>query len=477
MRRLGIAIVLLALAGCGGDEEEPRIEETHAPRPTVVKGGVVGRVLDFYQQPIADAEIEVTVEDGIRLATIDDAGFFVVNGIPAGGDVRLEIRAEGHGSISIRANIPAAAGEIPQEKMFLDLGDILLVPLVAELKIPVLGPLGEKILVQGAECIFGPTVLRNYVVTEGHQVAPVEATAGSIRCTELPSPEVFVALDGSVLLSIPAQDLDGDGHAEYEGVLLEIWGEEMVSGEIEAIVLQPRNENFEILRSNVPSFESDGEMYPALAAGSVIEIEFSTPVELLHSRVWNTFKRLDFETSVEVDGTIVRIRPADEWPQGEAVHVELWARPASPVPEAVQYFSAYGLIEGMGAIGGVARFEDSDDDGDVDVNEEVTVVFDEYFVLMSIAIEVAYSVDADLDESGEIGDAPYELGHATRGFISLRPNVSRLVNWGSFTSDVEIPGEAELVLFFDDNIFMDSTARMLGTMRVPLAAGEGGLPW
>lgn len=471
MKRTGLIIAVVgALAACG-DASEIRHDGTMNPVPTQVRGSITGRVLDPAGQPVEGAQVLYSTAKGVRSHAVRDDGYFLVEGVPAGGYLPVRIEAEGYTFARLRPYLSADAGDYPQEGTSRDLGDILLFPRSDELETRVLlSPGAEKIEVEGATCSFGPTFLREQSGNDPNRYGSFESEAesseGLIRCLDLPALDLLAKVDGWVEITVPPQDLDGDGYADFEGGRF-VWGAlELLTEGPSPIELHPRSETLEIVRSNVP-FLLGMELLPALPADADVEIDFSHPVEVLFHELRTFPTDEEIEHTVEVDGNRVTLKGAAPWVKGGGYGAFLLVSPVGS-PRIVKEISAQFIIESSGAIEVSATFADLDEDGVAAANEPIALEFSEYFLLEGTNFEVQFN--HDLDESGEIGDGPYELGSGTA--VPGAFDAFAIVHATTLRVPFELPEGVEIVLLFEGQGHQDVNGNLIGDLVATLASEE-----
>lgn len=472
MRKLCAVFVAAALVACGGDEEATRIVETRNPKPAKVSGAVAGRVLDIYQQPLAGAVVEVSTREGARSTTVDAEGYFTLPGLSAGGTVEVRITAEGHTTARIAATIPANAGEFLLEGNTLDIGEISLLSLESSVSFPVRDIWGNQLLVEGAVCEVAPAWLEHQSTTirpRGLFRTEAASIEGELRCDAIPSIDLLGTTNSSLRIYIPAQDFDADGHPEFDGLFIKYTGADLMEAAQTPIVLTSRHDGLDIVSSNIPFLMDPATVFPPIAKDQELFIEFNLPVELLVGFAGSETAGKVFEASFEVEDTIIRIRPEDEWMRGVDLGVILIVRAVgSPTNEPFEVFAVF-VAEPADEIAPIAYFEDADENGVAELDELIRFSLGGVCVNQSPNTEISFAIDADLDSSGTIGDAPYELGHGTLGTASLNQGITL---GGSFEAPVEIPGGVDLILYLNEAIVFDANGQLMGELVVPLVAGK-----
>lgn len=471
MRKYFGILAAIAFIACGGGTDETRQQETRNTKPSEARGSVNGRIVDAYHRPLAGAQVIVSLPGGSRSQTVGEDGHFSIGGLPLGSYLDFRAEAEGHSRGNWTWYIEAEAGEFPLAGATLDVGDIMLLPLTGVFHFDVYSKHGEKVQIEDVTCTYYPA----WVLDSGN-LSPDVGGSGQIvaetgegfgRCENLPSIEVLAALGGDLRVDVPAQDLDGDGVVEYRGISAVFSASELLEGGPGPLVLEEMFGLAEVLWSNLSDL-SHGDLLPALPIGDTIEIEFSYPMIPVVVAMWDAEGNL-IDVEVEVDGTMVRIQPEEELPAGAHFDLALRLHPAGHPLEILEIDTEF-VTASSGVMSAVAEFEDLDDDGEVALNELVTVRFSEGFFSSLGANAVLFSINADLDESGEIGDAPYEHGNPTEGTVMLSGSPMR--TQGTFNAPVVIPGDAELILFLGEGFFLNANGNKVENLSVPLAVSQ-----
>lgn len=472
MKRIRLVLALMAIAACG-DDEPTRQEGTLKTRPSMVFGSLSGRVLDPLERPIPGATIRVTSPRATRTQLADANGFFHFRELPAGGTVEVRIEVEGHTNATLFAELDADAGDQPQNETHHDLGDVLLFPLGDDLVVPVTTAAGDPLDVQGAYCSVGPV----HVVDKGEdreyspgKIVSAESTPGELRCRGIPKLDFWAGFDGGVGLFVPAQDVDGDGHADYQGSTWWFSARELNEGRSTSIRLDTfGDDSLEVVRSNIHVNAWD-PLIPPLGVEEDVEIVFSRPVQVEFARIVE-YREEDLpplDLPVEVEGDRVRISNPEGWKEGMIYLLLLAVSPSGS--RNLLGLEAIFVVESSGELQATATFEDADGNGVTDSGEPITVSFSEY-VFFRGGGDVEVQVDYDLDGSGEIGDAPFELGSdEARPLIASSPAtpVTRAV----VALPVPVPAGAKLVVRSAGQVMFDTSGNPVALPPLTLEAEE-----
>lgn len=466
MKRWGIAsLLLLGLAACGGDQEV-RHDGTTTPKPTEVKGSLTGRVLDPFRQPIPNASVKIDVGSEVRSFPVGDGGYFAVRNLPAGGSLDVRIVAEGYTMARFQADIPAEAGDYPQKGISVDVGDIHLLPRTETLEFPVINEAGQRLRVENAMCGFGPAWIWDEMPVDGIFLA-AEVDEGVIRCPGLPPTSLLRSYSGVVVISFPAQDLDGDGFAEYAGANMHFEGSRLATEGMPTIFMENIALDIVVVASNTPDLLSAGTM-PALPSDDPVEIVFSVPVVALDVQVAELAGEESVEATAEVDGATLRIRPKDGWKKGQGYRYNVAVHPVG-FPSHVLVKGTTFYVESSGTITASATFDDWNDDQQAAIGEPIDLHFSEYIHVPLAPEPVDIQFNADLDMSGEIGDADYELGSPVRLSLVISDEISREA---TFFTLVDLPEDTEMHIFLGSFVCLDMSEKPVGDLVATLKAKE-----
>lgn len=474
MRKLGAMLAVLVVATACADEGESHREGTMKTRPSQVRGSITGRVLNPLKEPITAAVVRVTLPSGVRSVPVDANGYFAVHNLPAGGTLPVRIEAEGHTHALLSPRLDAEAGEYPQNDISHDLGDVLLFPRSGELTVPVTTEAGEMVEIDGATCLVFPTWVNevgSWVDSAGTDLFPAEVEPGRIRCGGLPRLDLWTLHGGTVDVFVPAQDFDGDGHAEYAGAVWSYTAEQLLSQDPAAQMLGPTAPgDFVVVRTNVP-YLVGGPVHEAIGADEEMEIVFSQPIGDVPV-VWmlevNSGGEQEIEVSPRVEGDRLRISKAGGWTKGTMLYFAIFAAPKGS--RELRPFFGVALVGSDEEVRMTAVFDDDDDDGFAAVNQDIRIEFSQMLVLSRL-VSIPVQVDADLDGSGEIGDAPFELGNDASGFLSFSALYGILPS-GTLRIPAQIPVGAKIVLLPEAGSVFDAGGNSLVDLTAVLEARE-----
>lgn len=479
MKRLAFVLTALALAFACGDDEPVQSEGRLRARPSRALGSLAGRVIDPLGQALTDARVRIVLSDGERTAATDSSGAFRFANVPAIGTVEVRVEKEGFTRAFVPARLEAEAGDYPQNEIVHDVGDILLFPLGDEVVFPVWTPTRSDVAVEDAVCVFGPTFYQrqgNGRAGRAQTHVQAESRPGEIACPNLPRLDFWSANGGWLELFVPAQDFDGDGHAEYAGYVRRYAAEELYGNAVEPIVLEPRQTDdpsvgLQIVQSNIEIYRKWEPVWPmpALKSDDVAEIVFAVPVDVVSVLVWKDSADVleRDETIVETEPDRVRFRISGGWEKGKLYVVFLVVREKES--GFVEMLDGRFTVESSGEIEVRALFLDSDDDGIAAANETLRVELSEYVFGVSDGV-IAVQVDADLDGSSEIGDSPYELGSDIFAVLDFESPFQPMGRKLYFRFPVEIPEGARLVFTHRDRVLLNTSGERFDIPSVTLEA-------
>lgn len=280
-----LACSLLAFAACGGSDVE-KFENKDTETPTAPKGSITGVVTDGMRQPLEGASVVARVADKERVVLSDAEGRFTITGLPAGGDIGLEISAEGHGKATLSRVIPNAAGKFPLKDASVFVGPIALYRMDHSFEWEVVVSDGSSIVVKDAQCFSTATWADWSQGAEApvYELVLTEATvsSGKIACSGLTSREDLLRVGGSLWVGavVPAQDLDGDGFPDTHGIDQAFGADELIGEGAPTTLILPRlAEGLELLASNLNHAMNGGAnvLESPLGAKASIELVFNRP--------------------------------------------------------------------------------------------------------------------------------------------------------------------------------------------------------
>lgn len=461
MKRVAIvSLLLLALGACAGDEEV-RKDEKVTPRPTEVKGAIAGRVVDPYDRPIAGAVVKVDMGKSVRTIPVGENGYFHAKDVPAGGTVAVRVEAEGHSGAEFWVDMYAEAGDYPQKDIVHDVGHILLLPLSDVLEIHVVDVWAQPVRVQGALCRVWPA----WVWGEnqrGNLVVPAEAEEGKLRCPGIPPAVLLAAMDGSIEVSFPAQDVNGDGWPDLEGVLWGMSAWDLIKDPSPTILLDQLGENLEVVATNAPALVWEFPL-PGIGTNAPVEIYFNNPPVVLDLEV-NKFDETGslgevVEAKAEVDGARVRIFPGASWEAGQAYRFVLEVHPVGH-PRLEERFWTYFFVASSGEVKVDATFTGPPDAAEVVAGDTVWLRFSEWLYCADAPCAVGVQFERDLDGSGEVGDAPWELGNDT-AIMAIVGEGDSFGMMAVFDAPVDIPVGTKVHVFMDRDPLFDTSGTLL----------------
>lgn len=416
-----LACSLLAFAACGSDVE--KFENKDTETPTAPKGSITGVVTDGMRQPLEGASVIARVADKERVVVSDAEGRFTITGLPAGGNIGLEISAEGHGKATLSRVIPNAAGKFPLKDASVFVGPIALYRMDHSFEWEVVVSDGRTIAVKDAQC-FSTATWADW--SEGFEApvyelvfAEAEVSSGKIACSGLTSREDLLRVGGPLWVGavVPAQDLDGDGFPDTHGIDQVFGAAELIGEGAPTTLILPRlAEGLELLASSLKRTMNGGAsvLESPLGAKASIELVFNRPVEVHHSAVLDErgLEGIEHEIVNSPSGTRVSVRPKDAWPEGEEINLALLVgAPGLPAEGLRIAVPAVVLPKGELKVSSLG-FLDDNDNGELDPGEQVELVFSQVVGDGEDSVWIPFFIDFDIDDSGEIGDAECEKGNA-----------------------------------------------------------------
>lgn len=475
MKRLAFVLTALALAfGCG-DDEPVQQEGTFRSKPSRVVGAVTGRVLDPLDQPMAEATVRLALPGGERIARTDPLGFFRFRDVPVPASLLVRVEKADFTRAFAHVEIEAEAGDYPQGDEAHDVGDIVLFPLGDDIVIPVRTASQIDVKVVGAHCAYRPTfVVRHPEYDPSSPISlPAESAPGVLRCKGAPRLDMWSAFDGTVEILVPAQDLDGDGVLDHLGQARTLAARELYTAQIEPIVLEPRRTPgapLNVVSANVSVVDHWEPVEPmhTLGAEEPAEVVFDLPAET-HAiwveeggGIW--WSRVEVEW--EVEEKRLRFWKPGGWKRGLRYSAVIYLSPKGS--HEVLWIESYFQVESSGEIEARAHFVDVGGTGTAPANQMIWLRFSE--VVSSLGSgSISVQVDADLDGSGEIGDAPYERGSETSQSFLVFP-FGTLETFFSFP--VAIRAGSKFVFELQDTWLLNTSGEPFSLSPVTLEARE-----
>lgn len=467
MKRMGIvSLLLLGLAACGGGDEEIRKNETVTPHPTEVKGSLTGRVLDAFHKPLTTATVKVDVGSAIRSSSVNEHGYFTIAKLPAGGTLDVRIEATGFVAAAFQAGIPAEAGEFPQNEISVDTGDIVLFPASDVIEFEVLSDWAERLLIKEARCHVSPA-WGSTSLAVGEMYFAAEAAEGVLRCGGVPPLSLLAAHDGRVRISFPAQDVDGDGVPDHAGGEWEYTAEDLYIEGVPAISLSVLGYDLKVVATNTPLLKS-GFPLPGISPDADVEILFDHPVEVVDLEVTDQSNGKSVEASATSDGPWLRIRPGSKWGEGQVYRYRVFVQPVG-WPRRVLTYSAEFFVASSGALEVAATIPGPATE--VLLGNPVELHFSEWIYGPNGPRDFSVQFNHDLDENGEIGNAPYELGNSTSLSVIFAGG-ELYGNWAVFDAPQNLPVGIEIHLLLDGETFFDTSGALVGSLTTTLEVEE-----
>lgn len=448
-RNLPLSLAAVAaLASACGDDAETTPTETPAPEgPTVVDnstnvipskplGSVVGLVVDGNGAPLAGVNVTLLATTAPAAITTGADGRFAFTAVPAGSPAGVILEKSGYGTATRTVTVPGSAGNFPIDDATAVVGPIALFERSGAFSLVVVGwdgtavtPIGTFCeasaqfadLQDGGERLGGPL-----------QVAGT-AGQGSLTCGTLPRLSDLARTGGYVEVFVPAQDANGDGIAEYDGVSRLVFGSEaLTSGGLAAIVLPPpgASQPLQVIASSARTLIDgaqaalDAVVDPAVG----VEIAFSRRVDVVAAKAEDERSGDYYGVAVDVapSGSVLRVRPdvPTAWPKGRELHLTLTVATRDGVRQGATYRFNVLTVPEATPLGFAARdvadpsrpvvfFEDGNLSGTLDPGERVELLFDRPLGTGTGAawvMPVYLELNIDADQSGQIGDYRGEVG-------------------------------------------------------------------
>lgn len=217
------ALSVFLVIGCGADElnanttTNAKTEEV----PVTPLGTVSGQVLTVTHEPLADATVRLVAGELTLSTTTNEDGDFSFLDVPAGSEIFLSFRKEGHSSAHTNTRIPAEAGFFPLAKGNAQVGPIVLVPLDTNIEFHVIDSLhrpaaGAKARVQVDLAVLSDSSSYNSIVSLAAADSVVD-TDGRLTFKNMPNPFLLSQNYVGFTVWVSPFDGDGDGVADHGG--------------------------------------------------------------------------------------------------------------------------------------------------------------------------------------------------------------------------------------------------------------------
>jgi hypothetical protein len=319
--KLKLAVLVLAawgvaLGAC--DDGKQELDENLRVDNTTPTGAVGGVVYDAVTEgPIAGGA-EVTVIAGgyePMVTTTDSAGYFLVEEVPASGNIVVLIKANGYYSINLNGRLENNAGDFPVENAILSLGPVGLVPANGSLPLRLMSENGAPI---PNVALTATTQVRYMDYSSGTPMAAgkvtLSATAdgqGRVTLSGLPDYAGLGSIVNDLItLSFPPIDQDGDGIYEYPGGDRNVYASNTQAPERVIVLDTFYNANLYVVSSTIQALEGgSSNVTTTIEPNGPIHVLFSLPIEesSLYVRVKDEFGQNTNETNTSVDGGLLTI--------------------------------------------------------------------------------------------------------------------------------------------------------------------------
>ncbi len=419
---------LLVVSACGGtdtpQETGPNITKVE---PSEVRGTVWGMVLQAgSHEALEGARVSLSVADEIRSTEAEEMGLFSFGDVPAGGEVGLSISFEGYSRATLKARVPAEAGDFPVENIGAFVGPVALFPLDGTADVQLLGHDGQVVNDASARAVASAAWVD---LEEGARQVGFISTAstsanGRLDFSGLPNLSDLALYDGRVSFIVDPV-FDGDdlrylGHSEsHSAAYLAARGGRVT------ITLAPPGENHPLLpiASNVGSLlSSGGTPLPGdsvVGINEAIRVAFNQPLDpnTLEATVYDQGGEVIHPTLSRIDdGNVVRIAPDGEtYLGGRAYRVllEVQAAATGSIHNRVRRhgsFFATPLDQEVKVIG--ARMVDNSGSDSLEAGDEVFIDLSQAIGLGQGRTDLSFPIylNHDLNGSGTTGDARGEIG-------------------------------------------------------------------
>lgn len=436
MTRAVVALFSLGLvAACGSGAEQLNASTKTEETPVTPTGSVSGQVLTTAMNPLAEADVRLTVGANVRTARTDAAGAFAFAEVPAGSDVLVSVQKAGFATLHTATTVPAAAGQFPLAQGNARVGPVVLAALDGTLQFLVIDGEGRpaagaraRLVASPAGTVFGAESIARVAVD-----GMVSAT-GTLSLSGLPSPFELQSIGGGYALWIEPLDRNDDGFADLGGRALEVSARDVVNNEApRTIVLPPSapgGDGMWVEAGNAGSFV--GRRHPSqnlIAAGEALRLVFNAPIEAtsVQVRLTDEFgaEELSVTATVEGAGATLVVSTTRTLVAGAEYNVHVRLASTSGDTYAATGFFFVGEAATPKALGlATIRYQETsaEQPRQLTMGETLYVEFNQVLAKSGRgepAVEAFFSVDINGD--GTVGDTIGELGNAAgRGLPLVR---------------------------------------------------------
>lgn len=319
-RRVGLTALLFAvwavtLAGCGSEEQ--KIDESLRVDNTEPLGSVGGVVLNGVTEAPIVGGVEVTVIAGGHepfTVTTDADGRFLVQEVPASGNVVVLLEAEGFLPTRLTGELDGEAGNFPVGNATLSIGPIGLVPATGTVSVRIVGENGDVI---PDISLTGTTFVRYMDLSNGERMergqVTVSATSNQAGLATFSGLPDFAGLGAEVndtmMVTVPPVDYNDDGIYEYPGTT--VWLNGLRTGGPERLITLNSGyaTNLTVLSSTIAALEGMGGVPSTVPVNGPIYVLFNLPINeaSLYVRVMDEFGENTMQVNTSVDGQLLTI--------------------------------------------------------------------------------------------------------------------------------------------------------------------------
>lgn len=420
-RATALTAVLTLLAGCG--KSGPAVTQVDPSSPL---GTVWGSVLDANgQTPLSGAKVTLAIGDKAQRSTTDSSGAFKFSGVPAGGGAAVTITMDGYTSATVSFAIPGQTGNFPAEGIGAYVGPILLFATTQTVHVQVVGYDGS--LIDGA----------NVTATESPSYVDLGSSGGNLGMASVSGTTSQGAADlaglpdlvtlslyagNGVVVTVDPVDTNNDGVPDYLGATKSIPPGALAQQNGRTTITLPAPGGTTALgpiASNVGSIFHNGvPRYgdSMVGAGDPIRVVFNQPVaaSTLLATVWDDQNNVVDASASATQGNIVEIAPQSQLTPGGEYYFRLQARAAGTgsggylTQVSGWFFVPVGNVQPSVAN---VQFFDLNGSGFLDAGDVLNITLDRAVGRDNGGnTSVHFFLNADLDGSGQIGDARGEAG-------------------------------------------------------------------
>lgn len=431
--RLRFAAPLLAavlVAACGGKSGPAQTQVV----PSTPTGTVWGEVVDASgQTPLSGVSVSLAVGESAMTAKTGTDGTFKFTNVPAGGRAAVTLTMKGYTQATVAFNVPATAGNFPVDGSGAYVGPIALFPATGVLHVQVVGYDGTLIDGAAVTATAGPAYVNlGGPGNQGMVTVSGKTSGGTVDLSGLQDLETLSHYGNpTVQVMVAPVSASGGGGLAYLGqsVIQDAASLAQAGGEIIVTLPAPGGSTpLQAISSNVGSiFDGGRPQYgnSMVAAAGPVRVVYNQPVDpaTVVPTVQDDSGKAIPVTAKVTQGNVVEVTANSNFTAGGAYWFQLRARAAgtgsgSYVTSVAGWF--FVPVNDTKPTVASVTFIDNNANGLLDAPDAIRIDFDRAIGGDgNNQVDLDFYLNVDLDNSGKIGDAPFEAGSGMP--LLLRP--------------------------------------------------------